>query len=55
MRYGLPKTVEIDGEEFAIRYDYRVILDLSLIHISRSQTMWTPMIKPVCPYMEGPR
>lgn len=28
MRYGLPKTVEIDGEEFAIRYDYRVILDV---------------------------
>ena len=28
MSYGLPKTVEIDGEEFAIRYDYRVILDI---------------------------
>ena len=28
MSYGLPKTVEIDGEEFTIRYDYRVILDI---------------------------
>ena len=28
MDYGLPKSVEIDGEEFAIRYDYRVILDI---------------------------
>lgn len=28
MSYGLPKTVEIDGEELAIRYDYRVILDI---------------------------
>lgn len=28
MSYGLPKTVEIDGEEFAIRYDFRVILDI---------------------------
>lgn len=28
MRYGLPKSVEINGEEFAIRYDYRAILDI---------------------------
>lgn len=28
MSYGLPKSVEIDGKEFAIRYDYRVILDI---------------------------
>ena len=28
MKYGLPKSVEIDGQEFAIRYDYRVILDI---------------------------
>lgn len=28
MRYGLPKSVEFDGKEFAIRYDYRVILDI---------------------------
>lgn len=28
MRYGLPKSVEIDGEEFSIRYDFRVVLDL---------------------------
>lgn len=25
MSYGLPKSVDIDGQEFAIRYDYRVI------------------------------
>lgn len=28
MGYGLPKSVEIDGEEFSVRYDYRVILDI---------------------------
>lgn len=28
MEYGLPKSVEIGGEIFAIRYDYRVILDI---------------------------
>lgn len=28
MSYGLPKSVEIDGQEFSIRYDYRVILDI---------------------------
>ena len=28
MSYGLPKSVDIDGQEFAIRYDYRVILDI---------------------------
>lgn len=28
MGYGLPKSVEIDGEDFAIRYDFRVILDI---------------------------
>lgn len=28
MRYRLPKTVEIDGREFEIRYDYQVILDI---------------------------
>lgn len=28
MRYGLPKSVEIDGTEFDIRYDYRIILDI---------------------------
>lgn len=28
MSYGLPKSVEINGKEFAIRYDYRVILDI---------------------------
>ena len=28
MEYGLPKSVEIDGEQFAIRYDFRVILDI---------------------------
>ena len=28
MEYGLPKSVEIDGVQFAIRYDYRVILDI---------------------------
>lgn len=28
MRYDLPKNVEIDGVEFQIRYDYRVILDI---------------------------
>ena len=33
MSYGLPKSVEIDGQEFAIRYDYRVILDLLALNI----------------------
>lgn len=28
MEYGLPKSVNIGGEEFAIRYDYRVVLDI---------------------------
>ena len=28
MGYGLPKSVEIDGQEFAVRYDFRVILDI---------------------------
>lgn len=28
MGYGLPKSVMVGGEEFAIRYDYRVILDI---------------------------
>lgn len=28
MDYGLPKSVDINGEEFAIRYDYRVVLDI---------------------------
>lgn len=28
MGYGLPKKVEIDGNEFEIRYDFRVILDI---------------------------
>lgn len=28
MEYGLPKSVNIGGEEFAIRYDFRVILDI---------------------------
>lgn len=28
MEYGLPKSVCICGEEFEIRYDYRVILDI---------------------------
>lgn len=28
MEYGLPKNIEIDGVQFAIRYDYRVILDI---------------------------
>lgn len=28
MEYGLPKSVCIGGEEFEIRYDYRVILDI---------------------------
>ena len=28
MGYGLPKSVEINGEEFPIRYDFRVILDI---------------------------
>ena len=28
MRYGLPKSVEICGSEFEIRYDFRVILDI---------------------------
>ena len=28
MGYGLPKSVEINGEAFEIRYDYRVILDI---------------------------
>ena len=28
MNYGLPKSVEINGEEFEIRYDYRVILEI---------------------------
>lgn len=28
MGYGLPKSVEIDGHEFAVRYDFRVILDI---------------------------
>lgn len=28
MNYTLPKTVEIDGEDHAIRYDYRVILEI---------------------------
>lgn len=26
--YSLPKTVEIDGEEYEIRYDFRVILEI---------------------------
>lgn len=28
MNYSLPKTVNIDGTEYAIRYDFRVILDI---------------------------
>lgn len=28
MGYGLPKSVNIGGEDFPIRYDYRVILDI---------------------------
>lgn len=28
MSYGLPKSVAIDGKNFAVRYDFRVILDL---------------------------
>lgn len=28
MGYGLPKSVNIGGEDFSIRYDYRVILDI---------------------------
>lgn len=28
MSYGLPKSVEIDGRDFAIRYDFRVILSI---------------------------
>lgn len=28
MDYGLPKSVEIGGEEFSVRYDFRVILDI---------------------------
>lgn len=28
MSYDLPKSVEIGGEQFAIRYDFRVILDI---------------------------
>ena len=28
MGYGLPKSVEIDGQWFEIRYDFRVILDI---------------------------
>ncbi len=28
MNYDLPKAVEIDGEEYAIRYDFRVILEI---------------------------
>ena len=28
MGYGLPKSVEINGEEYEIRYDFRVILDI---------------------------
>lgn len=28
MGYGLPKSVEIAGEEFSCRYDYRVIMDI---------------------------
>ena len=28
MEYGLPKSVTLDGSEFAIRYDYRVILEI---------------------------
>lgn len=28
MGYGLPKSVMVGGEDFPIRYDYRVILDI---------------------------
>lgn len=28
MNYGLPRAVDIDGEQFAIRYDFRAILDI---------------------------
>lgn len=28
MEYGLPKSLNIGGENFSIRYDYRVILDI---------------------------
>ena len=28
MEYGLPKSVSINGEDFEIRYDYRVILEI---------------------------
>lgn len=28
MEYGLPKSVEINGKEFGIRYDYRTILEI---------------------------
>jgi hypothetical protein len=28
MNYGLPTSVEIDGVDYAIRYDFRVILDI---------------------------
>lgn len=28
MEYGLPKTVEINGKDYEIRYDFRAILDI---------------------------
>ena len=28
MEYGLPKSVEIGGTKFEIRYDFRVILEI---------------------------
>lgn len=28
MSYGLPKSVEISGQSFAVRYDFRVILTI---------------------------
>lgn len=31
MIFGLPKSVDIDGEEHPIRYDYRVILEIILM------------------------
>ena len=31
MNFSLPKSVEIDGEEYAIRYDFRVILEIIIM------------------------
>lgn len=40
MNYGLPKTVTISGKEYAIRYDFRVILTILELLADRELDEW---------------